>query len=126
MSRVVYVVQEPKPTVSRKKTDGNRPGIDISSAEIFGELRYIFEWSETQDVAAMDMLGIVKRRMEEFKMGDLILMIGNPTAMALAVLTASRMAPTFSLLYWDRDNRQYVEVFIDMEAWNEEMEIRLL
>jgi hypothetical protein len=109
---IVYVVQEPP---QRQNAHGFwEARIDLSKAERFGKLVYLLPWSAIHKHGVADSIAQLCAQLLRFQSDDFLLMMGNPTAMAVAVLAASRQTPDLKLLYWDRGLQDYDPVIINV------------
>lgn len=96
----VFVVQEPLYKDSR--SGEIRSKFSLEPAQEFGELVYVLNWSDPSELSAQQMLWKVRRELQHFTKYDYLLMVGNPTAMALsAIIAAERTDGCFRILYWD-------------------------
>lgn len=115
---VVWIVQEP--AQRRNKTTGLMlPVIDVTPAKDFGLLKYLLGWSEAKGLTGQEMSSIIADRLEEYQDGDWILMIGNPTAMAVAAMIASYKGNTLRLLLWDRVEKKYKRAIVNIQLLRE-------
>lgn len=96
----VYVVQD-------------RPQLDMSSAEMYGELVRIFpERDQMYDADAA--IKRILRVMNNFTDQDYLLAVGHPVAISLVSAVAARMnGGRYKMLIWHPDNRVYYSVQMD-------------
>lgn len=110
----VYVVQEP---LFKDKRGQIRSKFDLSPAEAYGELNYVLNWSDPLELDIRQMLWKIRKALLNFTENDYLLMVGNPTAMALTAAVANeRTDGCFRLLYWDNMKEEYRADQIDMHA----------
>jgi hypothetical protein len=112
----VFVVQEP--LYKDNRSGEIRQKFSLEPAKDFGDLVYVLNWSDPSELSAQQMLWKVRRELETFHRQDYLLMVGNPTAMALcAVIAAEETEGCFQLLYWDNKNGgQYRVETVDVNA----------
>lgn len=102
MSPRVFAVQED----SKKNL---LPALD------YGDLEHILD--------ALDQVGLnpdpwvkkIRRKLKDFTSDDFILAVGDPAAIGIAcAVAASRTGGRFKMLKWDRQERRYFPVSIDI------------
>jgi hypothetical protein len=112
---IVYVPQVP--LTSNGGQDTVRPRVDLRPAERYGKLCYLIEWVNLDEVNPTALLYELREKLKNYNDDDYLLMVGNPTLMALAALVASEQNDgRISLLYWRREKRSYHIVDIDLDA----------
>jgi hypothetical protein len=112
MSRV-FVVQE----ALKQGVAGPRPVVDISPAAKYGELVYLLNWSDAKLKNPDAVASTLWQKLSTFSDDDYLLMVGSPTAMALTAAIAMDINNGRArLLMWDRDDRAYRVVPIDLDA----------
>lgn len=93
-SRTVFVVQ----------VDNSK---DLSDAKKYGSLRAVFgRPRKPYDTAAM--VTKARRVLDDWRPGDYLLMIGDPTLCAVCMSLVSEQERFVDVLSWNRDGFQYV------------------
>jgi hypothetical protein len=113
----VFVVQEP--LYKDNRSGEIRSKFSLDPAKNFGELVYILNWSDPSELSVQQMVWKVRRELQGFTEHDYLLMVGNPTAMALsAVIAAEHTGGILKLLYWDnvRGGGVYRAETVDVNA----------
>lgn len=108
----VYVVQEP-----HKREKGLPvPTMDISPAMVYGELVTILPpLAKISMLTPGPLIHAMKQKMQDFSDDDYLLALGDPSAIAVAAIVASRQNNgRLKLLKWDRRLAGYVEVRIEV------------
>jgi hypothetical protein len=112
----VFVVQEPLVFRHGKL----KPKIDLSPANEFGKIVFLLDWSDTKDLIDTDkIIWMLRDRFAEHEFGpeDYVLLIGDWTAMALAVTIALEETDgQIRCLQWDRKDGEYKVINIDLDA----------
>jgi hypothetical protein len=112
---VVYVPQVP--LTSNGGQDTVRPRVDLRPAEKYGKLCYLIDWCNLDEADPAALLHELRTGLKDYNDNDYLLMVGNPTLMALAALVASEQNDgRIRLLYWRREQRRYTIVNIDLDA----------
>lgn len=111
----VFVPQEP--LIIR---DGRASRLfSLKPAEKFGELRVVLDWSDTREAkeqgCANAMRWKIRAALEDIEPGDFILMVGDFIAMSLVVYEALEAAGRINCLQWDREERRYKVVEMDVD-----------
>ena len=97
----VYVVQEP---LYRDKAGKLREKFSLRRAEEYGDICMVLNWSDPHELDARRMLWKARTALRDFQPSDYLLMIGNPTAMAIVAVVAAEMTDGYlQLLYWDNN-----------------------
>jgi len=114
---VVYAVQNPH---WRDRDTGEFvPKYDLSSCEEFGELRFVLgprtQLSDTEKV-----LDEIEDSLEGFCDDDFLLLIGNPVLIAIAALVAGDRTNRLGFLVWNRNQRGYEPVHVDLGEFDED------
>jgi hypothetical protein len=104
MSRV-FIPQEPR---TRDKTTNDwRPLYDLTPALKFGTLQVLLPHGPML-LATEPMIADLKERLKDYTADDYIMCIGDPSAIAAAVLVAGQInGGKVSLLKYDRNEKQY-------------------
>jgi len=94
-SKTVFVIQ----------ADKNK---DFSDARRFGNLRAVFSHArKPYDTSAM--IDRAKRVLRDWKPGDYLLMIGDPTLCAVCMTLVTEEYDQVNVLSWDRETFQYLK-----------------
>lgn len=103
--RTVYI-----PNIVRRMEGGKlRPVFDFTPAASFGKLKEIIE--EFDDLLFTDHTAAkVASTLADFKPGDYLLAVGDPTAIALCAGILFRKHECVNMLKWDRKSRKYIEL----------------
>lgn len=107
----VYVVQEPQ---SYDKVTGKRTlKFDMSSAEEFGQVEVLLEWTaKPWDKSVIEEL---KAKLDRFEDGDWLILTGNPSLMgAAAAIVADVTGGSLRLLQYHGKERRYIPVVIEV------------
>jgi len=98
----VYVVQE-------------MPNHDIASAMRFGEMDVLLPSNTQIAFSTVPTVRRLRRTPREFNDGDFLLLTGDPVAIGLACsIAAFYNSGRFTALKWDRRERMYIPVKIDI------------
>ena len=114
----VYVVQEP--VVMRDGRQERR--FSMAPAAKFGELVYLLGWNDTRDLGRTpgrerELFRTLRYKLKDFNEMDYLLMTGNWTAMAMAVICALELTRGFvNCLQWDNPDREYRVVCLDVNV----------
>lgn len=110
----VYVVQEP---MYKDRSGRLREKFSLKKAEEFGDICLVLNWSDPHELDARRMLWKARNALRDFRPTDYLLMVGNPTAMALVAVVAAEMADgCLQLLYWDNNPGHYRVDLVDFHA----------
>lgn len=103
--KTVYI-----PNIVRRLEGGRlRPVFDFSKAAAFGKLKEIIE--EFDDLLFTDHTSAkVAATLADFKPGDYLLAVGDPTAIALCAGILFRKHESINMLKWDRKTKSYIEL----------------
>lgn len=102
----VYVIQEDK--------DKN-----ILPARAFGELKLLLPPGNIV-LTSKPAVKKIKKELKSFTDKDFLLLIGDPAAIAItSAIAALKNDGKFKLLKWDRQEKVYFEVSIDVGGYNE-------
>jgi len=98
----VYVVQE-------------MPNHDIASAFKFGEMSVLLPSNTNIQISTIPTVRVLRRKLREYKDGDYLLLTGDPVAIGLACsIAAFYNAGRYTTLKWDRRERLYIPIKIDI------------
>lgn len=93
-SRTVYVVQ----------LDNNK---DLSDAKRYGNMRAVLG-KPRKPYNTTSLMAKARHVLKDWKPGDYLLMIGDPTLCGLCLAVASERDNLINVLSWDRDTFQYI------------------
>jgi|TARA_R100001443_G_scaffold106112_1_gene115405 hypothetical protein len=94
LNRTVFVVQ----------TDNNK---DLSDAKRYGDLLAVFG-NPRKPYDTKNMIEKARRVLEEWKEGDYLLMLGDPTLCGVCMAIASEYSDSIDILSWDRNTFSYI------------------
>ena len=98
----VFVVQE-------------MPNHDIASAMKFGEMSVLLPSNTQIAFSTIPTVRTLRRKLREYKDGDYLLLTGDPVAIGLACsIAAFYNSGRYAALKWDRRERMYIPVKIDI------------
>tara|TARA_R100000900_G_scaffold145174_1_gene130383 strand:+ start:1096 stop:1410 length:315 start_codon:yes stop_codon:yes gene_type:complete len=99
----VYVVQE----VS---------GFNILPATRFGDIKILLPSGQVA-FSSGPTVNRIKSNLRKYTFEDYLLMIGDPAAIAIAAAYASELTNgKFQLLKWDRQEKQYIPITVDISG----------
>ena len=99
----VYVLQHPAPS------------INILSASDFGYLVICLPAMENMLYSSAPFIRKMRKNLQDFKPDDYILCTGDPSIIGLSTAIASDVTQgQFNLLKWDRQERRYYPLMIDL------------
>ena len=99
---VVWVVQEVA-------------GKNVLPAERFGRLKTLMPAHHQIQIDAAAATELIKEKLYDFQDDDHLLAIGDPAAIGIAcAIAANKNDGRFKILKWDRQERQYYSVQIDL------------
>ena len=90
-------------------TGAKVPVHDISSAASFGTLVSVLD-SQDRPMFIANHMGKVRDVLSEFKDGDCLLAVGDPTVIAACAAVLGRRHSSIHMLKWDRQMEMYVKV----------------
>ena len=107
----VFIVQE---TMKRDRSTGELVrAFDLTPAAVYGELITLFKHRGSVALNTDPMVTQMKKAMKDFSDDDCLLAVGDPTAIAAAVMVASKINyAKVNLLKWDRESRNYIKVTV--------------
>lgn len=122
----VYVVQEPARRVTKADVGTGRfresalgswtPLFDVTPALKFGTLQVLIDQGPI-GIAYQRIVRDLKIKLKNFCDDDYILSTGDPAAIGITIALAARQNKgRVRVLRWDKTQRGYVEVRVDLEA----------
>jgi hypothetical protein len=113
----VYVVQQPAYYDKTRRGWVNK--YDLSPAADHGELVFLLRPSNVPKDKLPSMVELLESSMASFSVYDHILPVGDPVAIAAAIMVASsKTNGVVSLLKWDRFDGAYEPYVVDISGNN--------
>jgi|TARA_R100000482_G_scaffold42448_2_gene14760 hypothetical protein len=101
---VVYVVQE-------------NPGKNILKATSFGHIEVLLPANTNIMFSSIPVIRSLKRKLLKFDSElDYLLLIGDPSAIAVCGAIIATKTQKFNVLKWDRETQVYYPVTLDLNA----------
>ena len=95
-------------------------GGNIRSAEKFGELEVCLPDNKQIVLSSGPLTFKLKHALKDFNDDDYLLLMGDPAIIALAGAVASDVnGGKFKVLKWDRDEKKYYDIEIDLRGRSE-------
>ena len=95
-------------------------GRNVRSAEKFGDLKVVLPDNKQIVLSSGPLTHKLKKELSTFCDNDYLLLMGDPAIIALAVAVASDVnGGKFKVLKWDRDEKKYYDIEIDLRGRNE-------
>ena len=95
-------------------------GRNIRSAEKFGDLKVVLPDNRQIVLSSGPLTFKLKHELKDFNDNDYLLLMGDPAIIALAGAVASDVnGGRFKILKWDRDEKKYYDIEIDLRGRNE-------
>ena len=96
-------------------------GRNIRSAEKFGDLKVLLPDNRQIVLSSGPLTFKLRQELKDFNDNDYLLLIGDPAIIALAGAVASDVnGGKFKVLKWDRDEKKYYDIEIDLRGRNEQ------
>ena len=106
---IVYVIQEIPGTQS-----GN-PKINIMGASKYGEFKFLLPEFSQMIFSPGPLIFKLRKGLKNFKIGDYLLLTGDPAIIGVACsIVADRTNGRFNLLKWDKQEKTYYPVEINL------------
>ena len=106
---VVHVLQEIAGT-----RDG-RPKINIMGAAGYGKIKFLLDERAQMIFSPGPLILKLKRLLKDFKQKDYLLLTGDPALIGVACCIVSDLTNgKFNLLKWDKQERRYYSIEIDV------------
>ena len=91
------------------------PNHDIAPAMKFGDMSVLLPSNTQIAFSTVPTVRTLRRKLREYKDGDFLLLTGDPVAIGLACsIAAFYNSGRFTALKWDRRERMYIPVKIDI------------
>lgn len=98
----VYIVQE-------------MPNHDLAPAMRYGEMKVLLPSNTQIAFSTVPTVRLLRRKLRDYKDGDYLLLTGDPVAIGLTcAIAAFYNAGRYTALKWDRRERMYIPVKIDI------------
>ena len=92
-------------------------GRNIRSAEKFGDLKVLLPDNRQIVLSSGAIAFKLKQELKNFNDDDYLLLIGDPAIIAVAAAVAAKVNNGFfKVLKWDRDDKAYYDIEIDLKG----------
>lgn len=98
------MTSETESTVYVVQVDNHK---DLSDAKRFGSLRAVFA-NPRKPYDTPSLIEKARRVLGDWKPGDYLLMVGDPTLCAVCMTTICDIEDSVNILSWDRNTFQYI------------------
>ena len=96
-------------------------GRNVRSAEKFGDLKIVLPDNRQIVLSSGPLTFKLQHELKDFNDDDYLLLMGDPAIIALAGAVASDVnGGRFKILKWDRDEKKYYDIEIDLRGRNEQ------
>jgi folate-dependent tRNA-U54 methylase TrmFO/GidA len=96
-------------------------GRNIRSAEKFGDLKVVLPDNKQIVLSSGPLTFKLKHELKDFNDDDYLLLMGDPAIIAVAGAVVSDVnGGKFKVLKWDRDEKKYYDIEIDLKGRNEQ------
>ena len=96
-------------------------GRNIRSAEKFGDLKVVLPDNRQIVLSSGPLTFKLKHELKDFYDDDYLLLMGDPAIIAVAGAVVSDVnGGKFKVLKWDRDEKKYYDIEIDLKGRNEQ------
>ena len=96
-------------------------GRNIRSAEKFGDLKVVLPDNRQIVLSSSPLTFKLQHELKDFNDKDYLLLMGDPAIIAVAGAVASDVnGGKFKVLKWDRDEKKYYDIEIDLRGRNEQ------
>ena len=107
--RIVYVIQQVPGTKA-----GN-PKINIIGAQKYGDLKFLLPELSQMIFSPGPLIFKLKKLLKDFRPEDYLLLIGDPALIGVACSIVSDITNgKYNLLKWDKQERQYYPIKINL------------
>ena len=107
--RIVYVTQH------IAGTQAGNPKINIIGAQKYGEFRFLLPEFSQMIFSPGPLVYKLKQGLKDFKEGDHLLLTGDPALIGVACSIVSDITNgKFNILKWDKQERQYYPIEINL------------
>ena len=95
-------------------------GRNIRSAEKFGDLKVVLPDNRQIVLSSGPMVFKLKQELKDFNENDYLILMGDPAIIAAAgAIVSENNNGRFKVLKWDRDEKKYYDIEIDLRGRNE-------
>ena len=95
-------------------------GRNVRSAEKFGDLKIVLSDNKQIVLSSGPLTFKLKHELKDFNDKDYLLLMGDPAIIAVAGAVVSEAnRGRFKVLKWDRDEKKYYDIEIDLRGTNE-------
>ena len=95
-------------------------GRNIRSAEKFGDLKVVLPDNKQIVLSSGPLTFKLKHALKDFNDNDYLLLMGDPAIIAVAGAVVSDVnGGKFKVLKWDRDEKKYYDIEIDLRGRSE-------
>ena len=95
-------------------------GRNIRSAEKFGDLKVVLPDNRQIVLSSGPLTFKLRHELKDFNDDDYLLLMGDPAIIAVAGAVVSDVnGGKFKVLKWDRDEKRYYDIEIDLRGRNE-------
>jgi len=106
---IIYVIQEIPGTKEGK------PKINIMGATSYGKLKFLLPELSQIIFSPGPLIYKLRKNLKDFKKGDYLLLTGDPAIIGVACSIVSDITNgKFNLLKWDKQERKYYPIEIDL------------
>jgi folate-dependent tRNA-U54 methylase TrmFO/GidA len=92
-------------------------GRNVRSAEKFGDLKVVLPDNRQIVLSSGPLTFKLKHELKDFNDNDYLLLMGDPAIIAVAGAVASDVnGGRFKILKWDRDEKKYYDIEIDLRG----------
>jgi folate-dependent tRNA-U54 methylase TrmFO/GidA len=96
-------------------------GRNIRSAEKFGDLKVVLPDNKQIVLSSGPLTFKLRHELKDFNDNDYLLLMGDPAIIAVAGAVVSDVnGGRFKVLKWDRDEKKYYDIEIDLRGRNEQ------
>ena len=96
-------------------------GRNIRSAEKFGDLKVVLPDNKQIVLSSGPLTFKLKHELKDFNDKDYLLLMGDPDIIAVAgAVVRDVNGGRFKVLKWDRDEKKYYDIEIDLRGRNEQ------
>ena len=93
---------------------------NVRSAEKFGDLKIMLPDRKQKILASGPLTFALQKQLKDFNDNDYLLLIGDPAIIGLCCAIASDFNNgKFKVLKWDRNDKRYYDLEIDLRGKNE-------
>ena len=94
-------------------------GRNVRSAEKFGDLKVVLPDNRQIVLSSGPLTFKLKQELKDFNDNDYLLLMGDPAIIAVAGAVVSEInGGRFKILKWDRDEKRYYDIEIDLRGRN--------